>query len=103
MPEFQCSKNNNVEDACFDVYKIMAFSEALAGNMQDTLYYFDNFGNSRIVVTEVYPGNGNWTIYDQPKEDYRRISYYPIPITLKNSTNKFQPYSFGYLSIWIYS
>jgi len=66
MPEFQCSRGSaESEDNCIDMSKLRAFNQTISDYIND--YYFNIFGFSKISITEVYPGNISYVLYDKEK------------------------------------
>ena len=117
LPEIQCSRNEEIAENCFDLYKLMAIVE-VGRDPATYLSYRELFGNSRIQVQEVYPGVEDpadptgprlqrvWDVYDAalPNETNQyttRISTF-IPIALKNESVRPETHSFGYLNVTLY-
>ena len=86
LPETQCSKNNIVEENCYDLYKLAALEEInqLEGNR---VHYFNTLGFSTITVRQVFP-QGTWskTMYDNPITDFVEKSSIQIPIAVCDFT-----------------
>ena len=104
LPELRCTKGDNiVVKDCVDVLKLEVASVRMKEH-QD--YYFDTFGFSTIAVSEVYPEEHSWTLYDQKKEvngkaTFARKARTPIPVALFNPIEG--RYSFGVMTIDVYS
>lgn len=112
LPEMSCSSDIVTEiQNCVDIHKIEAI-ESLDIFNTNTQYYFPIFGNSRIIVTKLYPDEETTTIYNNPKpqQNYKgEISAF-LPIVLFNpkTNQKCAPSvigtcSFGILNITIYT
>ena len=103
LPELQCSMENIVIDACFDIMKVEAFAEIVDENQ---FYYYDFFEYSNISVTEVYPDQRTWTIYENLPDDHIQKSSLVthVPISLFNATAKGNKvYRFGVLNVVVYA
>jgi len=102
LPEMQCSAENIVTDACFDIMKVESFSGLVKKNF---LYYYDYFGFSNISVTEIYPNKRTWSIYENLPNDIENKNKLvtPVPISLYNATaGGSKGYSFGVLKVTVY-
>ncbi len=111
MPEFQCSRfTAESEDNCIDMGKLRALNETMPNYVND--YYFNLFGFSKITVTEVYPGNITYVLYDKEKvstnEDGEEVSSWQLKestyfvVTLKDEIQE-QNYGVGYIGVEVYS
>lgn len=113
LPELQCSFSDTIRENCFDLYKLQALAN-ISQEPQIYLSYRMLFGNSRIVVEEVYPGEVDehgdripktWEIYDAAlanQTNYTtKISTF-IPLSLLNATVRPEAHAFGYLNVTIY-
>lgn len=93
LPELQCSSENIVSDNCYDKLKL----DSSRGHiMNNSIFYFPFFQYSEIVVFEVYPGNGEWLLYNFSNNGTAVIPTF-IPISLYDPTTKRN--SFGVLRI----
>ena len=93
LPEIECIHKKG----CIDLLKLDAATEIINTNR---IFYFSIFGNSRVLIQQIYPEQQQWNLYDFPKtEDRGKIStQFPIPVyDPKNDT-----YSFGVLYVDIY-
>jgi hypothetical protein len=84
LPEIQCSSHNEPIDDCIDIEKLEAFSNAVSNNLQ---YYYNLFEFSNIIVEEVYPDQESWTLYDNPKQDFKDQISIQLPILLNDPTS----------------
>jgi hypothetical protein len=67
------------------------------------LFYRRDFEASRIFVTEIYPDNMNWTLYDNTPETFKSMKPTFVPISIFNASKPpEQAYSFGILTIEVY-
>ena len=106
MPELICSKGEaGSEDNCFDVLKLDAAIATLQDHLDD--YYFEIFSYATITVHQVYPDKEEktWIVYDKSKPDYTRKEPTFFVVTLKNELagSTLAKYSFGYISVEVYS
>ncbi len=79
LPELQCSENNVVKDNCLDRLKLEAAKKVMNEN---EIYYFDKFSFSKISVSEIYPDENSWVLYDRALEDYISKIQTNIPIII---------------------
>lgn len=93
IPELICS-SETVTDNCFDLYKVMSFSEMIPNesNMDERMYYYYLFGLSNITITvhplknferEGYVLNDSrkrFSIYENIPNTYtsKSVLFYPI-------------------------
>ena len=104
LPELQCSAENIVRDACFDILKIDAFSSALSTE-DNKFYYYDYFEFANISVSEIYPQNRTWNLYENLPSNHQENRYLVtyVPISLFNTTaGTIGRYSFGVLKVVVY-
>lgn len=85
LPELQCSQDSVVKDNCIDVLNLEALAEVID---QNEIHYFDMFSFSKITVTEVYPRDNEWLLYDKSLEDYSQKIVTNVPITIFNPIEK---------------
>lgn len=85
LPELQCSQDSVVKDNCIDVLNLEALAEVID---QNEIHYFDMFSFSKITVTEVYPGDNEWLLYDKSLEDYSQKIVTNVPIIIFNPIEK---------------
>jgi hypothetical protein len=87
LPELQCSSKNIIDENCFDKYKLDAFT--------NDNFYYPFFYFSSLSVSEIYPGNQSWVLYNN---SLNGTSYKTtIPILLRNVTARTD--SFGLLVV----
>jgi len=99
LPEVQCSRDNVLEDNCFDLYKIESLKN-VNQNEQSRLYYFDQFEYSQITIQRVYPTGEDIIIYDNPKPGWKGKSLIPVPIIVYDPIARL--YGFGVLNVATY-
>ena len=63
LPELQCGGGGEVF-TCIDKLKLEALAEVM-DKVENRVYYSDELGESLVTVTEVYPGNEGWTLYNR--------------------------------------
>lgn len=98
LPELQCSFGNIIVDNCVNRLNLKALSKVINRN---AVYYFDRFSFSKITVKEVYPGNGEWVLYDKPLDSYSSKSVLDIPISLFDTAENKN--SFGVMHVEVFS
>lgn len=99
LPEVQCSRNNIVEDNCFDLYKIEALKNVNTEE-KSRLYYYDQFEYSNITIQRVFPEGDDVILYDNPKPGWTGKSVIPVPITVYDPVERH--YGFGVLQVATY-
>lgn len=90
LPELRCG-GGDVKD-CVDVYKLDA-----APNHMDPLFYFDMLGYAKVSVSELYPGDREWVLYDKQNPSATRIIKSFVPLSLFDPVQ--DTYSFGVMTI----
>ncbi len=123
LPELQCSNGlAEADDNCIDVIKLRALTELMDDSVLNyrNEYYFNLFGFSRISVTEVFPNNRSWVVYDKEKTrvteegdvvpDWRIKEPTYFVVTLRDSTHGYYEqstsltkYSYGYVTVEVYT
>lgn len=99
LPEVQCSRDNVLEDNCFDLFKIEAMKK-VNENVDSRIYYYDQFEYSNITIERIYPPGNTIVIYDYPKPNLTGRSRIPVPITVYDPTTR--EYGFGILNVDTY-
>lgn len=113
LPEVTCSENNVVEENCFDIEKIHAFSSEIqnAANEEMFLFYVGDLKKSKISVEQLFPvptDNPVTELYNNIPPESERAEQHEIiptyiPITLKDPTQRAgKEYSFGVLEVQVY-
>ncbi len=112
LPELICTKGEaEHEDNCFDIMKLNQAEDVFSKNLN---YYFNLFSYAKITVTEVYPGNLTWTVYDKQKVrkvengteriwENKENTYYVVALRNDSKIEGQRKYNFGYLEIEVYS
>jgi hypothetical protein len=103
IPELMCTKGDaEAEDNCFDMMKVR---HAMDVFNESKLVYFDTFSFSKISLTEIYPGNETYELYDFPKKDWENSEKTFFIIAMKDEVKgNGQPhYGLGRLDIEVYS
>ena len=101
LPELDCSFASVQKDNCFDILKIMKFSEFLKDKavLAD---YFETFGFSRITITQIYPKESLiLVLYSNLPADYKSKLVTQSPVLLYNATA--QSYYFGVIEVETYA
>jgi hypothetical protein len=95
LPELQCTEIGKKKYNCVDMLKLDALSR-----IKKQKQYGKLFPNTRVTVTQVYPGMQNWTFYDEkPLFSKKEIQYY-VPVALRDVRNETR--NMGYLTITVY-
>ena len=97
LPDIQCSFDNIPVDDCIDVEKLKALSQVVSDNIP---YYYNLFELSTIVVKEIYPDVREWTIYDNPLQDFSDQTVTQLPVSIYYPID--DEYAFGYLDVGVY-
>tara|TARA_Y100000310_G_C20448788_1_gene699693 strand:+ start:76 stop:600 length:525 start_codon:yes stop_codon:yes gene_type:complete len=114
LPELICSRGEaEPELYCLDLLKVKQAQKTFKDNFGD--YYFDLFPFTKITISEIYPGNATYLLYDKPKttrlsngtmvKSKQKESTHFL-LTLKDpvkSKEKKGEYSFGILTVEVYS
>jgi len=90
LPELRCYRHGVVIENCIDKYKAEAYSQLVDQNLDNKLYYFDQFKHSTIEIQELYPGDLYLMLYNYSGNDTTgRATNIPVtiwdPITDTNS------------------
>lgn len=96
LSELQCTRNKAPSEGCIDIERLKLFNETIEDNMD---YYKHIFGNSKIVVRELYPHNRTFAVYEVGRS--RNSFSTPIPVTLYDPVRDLN--YFGVLNVEIYS
>lgn len=100
LPEAQCTESNVVKASCFDIYKLIGLSH-VSTTPEGLNLYAREFGTTTIKLIKMYPGGGEWVLYNNPKVDFISAPVTNIPIMLFNATS--DKYYFGVLEVTTYS
>jgi hypothetical protein len=111
LPELICTKGEaEPEDNCFDMMKLRNVNKTFKEYL--TRYYFNLFSYSRISVTEVYPGNSTFILYDKetPSKDnetrgwtHREPTYFVVALKDDLNGTAVSEYGLGYVVVEVYS
>jgi hypothetical protein len=101
MPELQCSDNNNFKPDCYDMYKIESFKKEVQNNK---LFYESLLGKINLTIMRYDPDadewTGQWTVYDNPKADFKGIRRAQFFVILYNATEKLYYLGVVYLGVY---
>ena len=100
LPEAQCTESNVIKASCFDLYKLIGLSKVTQTPKGLNLYSRE-FGTTTIELIKIYPGGGNWTLYDNQKAEFTTAPVTNIPIMIYNTTS--DKYYFGVLKVTTYN
>lgn len=93
MPELQCSDDNIVKENCIDILKLQPAKQII----EDNAVYYDLLEFSDIIITQIYPNQGEWDLYSRTTKDFKNNFTTNVPISLFNPITK--EYGFGVLTI----
>lgn len=96
LPEVACSFNNVKKENCVDFLKVEAAEDILRQNQE---YYYPYFRYSMITITEVYPNQRSWILYENELEETSQIAI-QLPLSVYDSREK--AYYFGYMEVLYY-
>ncbi len=100
LAEIPCTIDATVVFDCYDLSKIEALQETIVEN---ELYYSSIiFKNSGVIVTSVYPTSAEIVLYEYPyASESSGAQPFRTPVTLYDPVT--DSYSFGYITIEVYS
>lgn len=100
LPELICSRGDaEPEDNCLDAMKLRHANETMRVHAED--YYFDLLSYATITVTQLYPEEKEFILYDKPKPEYtkREPTYFVVSVR----DDMVGDYGFGYVKVEVYS
>jgi len=99
LPEFDCIKVGVQIENCFDVMKVVEFSDKMAEDVQMKDYYFDLFGFTDITLRIIHPEDNPIPVYSNPRRNAGYdLTLLPV-LVLYPDTDTF---SFGVLEVKFY-
>ena len=105
LPELACSRGEaEIISNCVDELKINVAMEAFRNHLSE--YYFDLFSYAKIMVTEVYPEQNTWELYNRPstgEEKNTELTNFVINLRDETKAEGKEYYSYGYLTVEVYS
>jgi len=104
MAELRDTRQGIATINCFDVFKVEAFS--LLMEEDESLkqgIYQERFGDSLIIIHQVYPDEKEWVLYNNSKPSFRYSYPYFIPKCIFDPLKQEQGYSLGLLEVVYYS
>ena len=99
MPELDCSFLLSQRDNCIDVLKLESMSLLLENEALAT-EYFEEFGNAKIQVKQIYPSDDSWTLYVHEPDEKERERVTRSPVLLYDARS--DSYGFGVMEVWVY-
>jgi len=108
LPELHSSQQGVGGINNLDSYKIQALYNVISSDEDARLVYISRFGESKIIIKEIYPSQKNWTVYDNSPENTEEIDFvrpFFIPITIhepSDNLNSIGKNVFGILEVWYY-
>ena len=73
LPELDCSFLVTQKDNCVDRIKLNALAQLIATDNKAKTDYYSEFGYATINVSEAYPGNSTWTLYENVPTERKKI------------------------------
>ncbi len=100
LPELDCSFLVTQRDNCVDTIKLNALSQLITRDNTAKTDYFSEFGYATINVSEAYPGNNTWTLYENKPDQYISKLVTQSPILLYDAWQ--DSYAFGVIEVAVY-
>jgi hypothetical protein len=100
LPELDCSFLVTQRDNCVDKIKLQKLSQLIAASETIKADYYTDFGFADIKVTEVYPGNSTWTIYENVPDGDSDKLVTQSPILIYDPW--LDAYAFGVMEVAVY-
>ncbi len=101
LPELDCSFLVAQRDNCIDLIKADEFSGLVSNNESAALFYYEEFGNSRISLRQVYPSMFDLVLYEsKPSGKPVQVISTQTPILIFNPSKL--SYGFGILEVLRY-
>ena len=103
FPEMQCTDNNNLKSDCYDILKVMSFSDKVR---QDSFYYKPLLGNIKISIRRYEPSPENkgwgteWVVYDSQKPGATDKVAVRFPVLLRNVTDNSDYFGVIFLEVY---
>ena len=97
LPELDCSFLVTQRDNCVDKIKLAKFSRLVQNASTD---YFSEFGYATITVTEAWPQETKWKMYETIPPEYISKLVTQSPILLYDAWKK--EYAFGVIEVAVY-
>ncbi|MFC1691544.1 hypothetical protein ACFL0W_05180 [Nanoarchaeota archaeon] len=105
FPEIQCSVNNIIQpDNCVDYYKASSLSGQFA-DINNKIFYFNDFGNSRIVINQTFPKSAQWgfVLYDRKPANISELRNIQVPVSIFNASKPYnKAFTFGVITVGVY-
>ena len=105
LPEILCSRGSaEPEENCVDLLKAKHFQDELKPFFNH--YYFEMFSYANITVQQIYPTEGKWVVYENPKDNYENSERTYFIVTIRDETSGergIPAYGYGYMMVEVYS
>ena len=102
-PELECSIAGTSQFVCLDLSKLMLLGDFINNSKQQSTYtfnyYFDLLRNSKIIVTQIYPTNMTWVLYENPGAA-PTTDVIRVPVNLYDPLTK--TYNLGIMELLVY-
>ncbi len=100
LPELICSRGEaEPEDNCIDLMKLRHAHETMLEHTED--YYFDMVSYATITITQLYPEEKEFILYDKPQPEYLKKEPTYFVVSLRDDTAA--SYGYGYVKVEVYS
>jgi len=99
LPELDCSFLSAHRENCVDLMKAREFAK-LKHNASALQFYYEEFGDAKIVLREVYPGFESIVLYDNPPPELSQQIVIKSPILIYDALT--DTYKFGLLEVLKY-
>ena len=96
LPELQCSRNNILENACIDYFKLKSLSISMSDSKQHSRN-FDMFGFGSVIIRQIYPSNDSIVLYNNSLVDYSYKSAITLPVSIFYPDK--EEYGFGIITL----
>ena len=100
LPELDCSFLVTQKDNCIDKIKLERLSKLINSSETVSADYFNEFGYASIAVSEAWPGDSNWKLYENIPPDYLSKLVTQSPILLYDAWQ--DTYAFGVIEVSVY-
>lgn len=99
LPELDCSFLKTQKENCADLFKLQEFSRLLR-NESVRQGYFEEFGDSLVTVSEVYPRGRSYVLYNSTPQVERNVRVTKSPMLIFDPVQ--DTYAFGVMEVRVY-
>ncbi|MFC1728427.1 hypothetical protein ACFLZ7_03115 [Nanoarchaeota archaeon] len=101
LPETQCSKDNIIEENCYDLHKLIALSN-INKKTENRAHYYNMFRQANITIQQIFPEPTKINVYNFVPEDYTEKSQVQIPISICDFTQRPEKCSFSIMIVDVF-